>query len=262
MPIRPESKPSAPTLEFLKRCYKFVNREWPHLEREPVPDSGFEQRFRESCIQHLQGWSISEERELHLGAGLDTASGVPHEVDVIARHLNLTAILEIKNRGYGGGSGPGKNDVITFFAKILDYLAANPSLVSGEVCLVFMSRGPFEPRGLAACLGLGIHPVASDMHPMPILVNNAMIMENELRKGLTLSPDALGRFDDWCAKLNKLYSALRETWLDNRCGYLSEDRILLRAVAPLNVDALAQDLSQVNSDWSNIYDDFKDAKGA
>ena len=68
---------------------------------------------------------------LHLGSGLETASGVLHEIDVVARSTDVTAILEMKNRK---GTLPDKNDVIVFFAKVLDYLAANPVLVSRDVC--------------------------------------------------------------------------------------------------------------------------------
>ncbi len=256
MLIRPEAQSSKSTLKFLKHCYRFVSKEWPHAEREQVPDKGFERRFRESCIQHLQGWSISEERELHLGAGLDTASGVLHEVDIVVRGPRLTAILEMKNRS----DWIGKNDVIVFFAKILDYLSANPVLVSEEVCLAFISNGPFESRGLATCLGLGIHPVAPDIRPLPVLVNNAMIMGSELSKGLVVSSNAQYRFDDLCSQINNLSSALSETWLDNRCGYLSETSILIRAVSPPQVDALAQELRQINSDCTDILSVFRAAK--
>src|SRR5437868_13570187 len=86
------------SLQFLKRCYAFVNSEWQHAVREPLPDQGFERRFRESCVKQLIGWSISQEREMQLGYGLDTASGVYHEVDIVARYSDLIAILEIKNR--------------------------------------------------------------------------------------------------------------------------------------------------------------------
>ena len=153
MLIRPEYNPSPAVLGFLVRCYRFVAFEWPHVDRIQVPDRGFEQRFRESCVLELPDWSISTEREFYLGSGLDTASGVAHEVDIIANHPDLIAIMELKN---WGSAGPGKNDVIVFFAKVLDYLATNPTLLFGDVCLSFMSRSSFDSSGLSACLGLGI----------------------------------------------------------------------------------------------------------
>jgi hypothetical protein len=258
MPIRPEIVPPASTLEFLKRCFRFVSLEWPHAVREHVPDQGFEQRFRESCIQNLQSWTISEQRELRLGVGLDTTSGVAHEIDIVARSSTVTAILEAKNLG----DMPGKNDIIVFFAKVLDYLLANPAIALNDICLAFMSRNSFEDRALAACLGLGIHPVASDIRPLPVLIDSAQRMEHELRDDLLISEDIQDRFDDLCAQLNNLHVALNETWLDNRCGYLSEDSLLFKAVGPLLTDALAQQLRQANSDCTDLLDAFRAAKTA
>ncbi len=259
MPIRVEHRPSRASVDFLVRCYRFVVCEWPRAEREQVRDEGFEQRFRESCHRELHDWNISAEQEFHLGAGLDTASGVAHEVDIIARHTDLTAIVEMKNRS---GVLPGKNDVIVFFAKILDYLAANPMILSNDVCLAFMSRNSFEARGIAACLGLGIHPVAPDLRPLPILVDNAWRMQFELNQGLQIPSNLMERFDDFCAQLNRLSAELNDTWLDNRCGYLSENSILLKAVWPPEVDSLAHQLRQVSGECSEILNAFKVSKKA
>ena len=252
MPIRPEIEPEPFTLAFLQRCFQFVSVEWPHAEREQLPDAGFEQRFRESCVQKLDGWSISEPRELWLGSGLDTASGVAHEIDVVARHLNATAVLEAKNLG----DGPGKNDVVIFHAKLVDYMLANPDLASNKLCLAFMSRSSFEPRAMAACLGLGIHPVASDIRPFPMLVHNALCMEHELQKGLVLQSEVYDGFEDYCASLNRLGFALNQTWPDNRFGYLSEDTLLVKALAPLPVDELASQLRQANGDCIDLIHRF------
>ena len=163
MLIRPEIVPPAATLEFLKRCFRFVSLEWPHAPREAVPDEGFEQRFRESCVRNLPEWAISEQRELRLGAGLDTASGTAHEVDIVARHPAVFAILEAKNRG----DMPGKNDVTVFFAKVLDYLLANPMLALGEVCLAFMSRNSFDRKRLGGLprIGHSSHSIRSAPSP-------------------------------------------------------------------------------------------------
>ena len=256
MPIRLEYQPSDLSLEFLKRCFRFVRVEWPHAEPVHLPDGGFEQRFRESCVQNLSNWAISEQRELRLGAGFDTASGVAHEIDLVARSTTGIAILEAKNRS----DLPGKNDVIVFFAKVLDYLLANPALASDDICLAFMSRNSFEPQGVVACLGLGIHPIAADIRPLPVLVDNARLMDNELRRGLAISSDTEERFEDFCAQLNSLSAALNETWMDNRCGYLSDDSLLLKAITPLEVSALAQQLRQTNSDCTDLLNAFRTAK--
>ncbi len=243
-------------LQFLRRCYQFVNQEWQHIAREPLPDQGFEQRFRENCVIHLPGWRISPEREMHLGDGLDTASGISHEIDIVAQTSDLTAILEIKNRQR---FRPEKNDTIIFFAKILDYLALNPTLLLREVCPAFMSNTPFEQSGLAACLGLGIHPIAPGLRPLPLLVQNARIMNSELQKGLSLAPPVIERFQDFCAQLNNLSSTLSETWLTSRCGFRSEDTIVLKAVGGLQTPTLSQELRRTNGDCAELLDEFRTA---
>jgi len=243
----------------LVRCYRFVAWEWPHAERIEVPDEGFEQRFRESCLRNLRSWSIADEREFNLGAGLDTASGVAHEIDIVARHPDLVAIMEMKNRS---GAPPGKNDAIVFFAKVLDYLAMNPTLLSDDICLAFMSRHSFESSGLAACLGLGIHPVTPDLRPLPILIDNAVIMQQELDQGLPVPPESVARFDDFCAQLNRLSAGLNDTWLDNRCGYLSETSLVVNAVTPPDVALLSHLLREANGEGTEILNTFKAVKAA
>ena len=106
-------------------------------------------------------------------------------------------------------------------------------------------------------MGLGIHPVGADIRPLPILVNNAMIMESEIRKGLRITSDTQERFEDMCAQLNNLSSTMSETWLDNRCGYDSDDSILLRAVGPLPTRALAEQIRQLNGDCTDILREFR-----
>jgi hypothetical protein len=257
--IRAENQWPEPTLEFLKRCFRFVSQEWPHSTREPLPDDGFEERFRDSCVRQLPGWSVAPLRELWLGAGLETLSGTLHEVDIVAKAPRTTAVAELKNLS----GGPGKNDIIVFHAKILDYLLANPDLADDDVCLAFVSSVTFDQRGLAACLGLGIHPVASDIRPLPVLVNNAMAMQVELDRGLEVSAETVARFEDFCANLNRVAFVLRETWLDHRCtNRSSDDGLLFRVSEPIDVDALAWELRQVNSDCIAIYRAFQHAQRA
>ena len=256
MLIRPENQSSKPVLDFLKCCFRFVSQEWPHAMREPIPDEGFEERFRDSCIRWLPGWSIAPPREMRLGAGLDTLSGTLHEVDIVAKTNGTTSVAELKNLG----GGPGKNDVIIFYAKMLDYVLANPDMAYDNVCLAFVSRSSFDQRGLSACLGLGIHPIASDIRPLPVLINNAMSMQVELDKGLQVDSETLAQFEDFCANLNRLAFALHETWLEYRCEYnSSEDGLLFRAVEPIEVENLTRDLQQANGDCISIYRVFQQA---
>lgn len=194
---------------------------------------------------------------MHLGIGLDTASGVSHEVDIVARTEDLIAILEAKNRQ---GLLPDKNDVVVFFAKVLDYVAINATLVLKSICPTFMSSTSFEDSGLAACLGLGIHPVAPGLRPLPLLIHNAKCMDYELKGGSTPGPEVVGQFDDFCAQLNHISSVLNDTWMSSRCGYVSETKVLLNAVPRLDTLELAQQFRQLNGDCTHLMESFKSAK--
>ena len=191
------------------------------------------------------------------GSGIETASGVLHEVDLVARRFDLTAIIELKNRK---GALPAKNDVIVFFSKIIDYVAANPTLVSNDLCLAFMSSGSYEPSGVAACLGLGIHPVGAELRPLPILVNNAMIMEAEIGNGLELDSSTRNRFEDLCSELNNLSSALNDTWMDARCSCVASDKILIRALPSLATIDLGQQLRRLNADCADVLRELRRAR--
>ena len=257
MLIRPENQSPKPVLDFLKCCFRFVSQEWPHAIREPIPDQGFEERFRDTCTRRLPGWTVSPPREMRLGAGLDTLSGTLHEVDIVVKTSRTTSVAELKNLG----GGPGKNDVIIFYAKVLDYLLANPDLAYDDICLAFVSRSSFDQRALSACLGLGIHPIASNIRPLPVLINNAMLMQVELDRGLQIDSETLARFEDFCANLNRLAFALRETWLEYRCEYnSSEDSLLFRAVEPIDAGGLTHDLQQANGDCISIHRVFQQAQ--
>lgn len=247
--------PSA--LQFLKEAYRFVDREWQHLGREAGGDQGFERRFRESCVAKFPDWTISQEREMRLGEGLDTASGVLHEVDIVAQTSDLVAVAEIKNRPT---NPPEKNDAIVFFAKLLDYLALNPNLLFREVLPAFISSASFEDEhGLAACLGLGIHPIAPGLRPLPVLQDSALRMDVEIQKGIALARDTQDTFEEFCVELNRLSSDLEETWLTSRCGFVSENTIVLKAVGGLPTRDLGRQLRQLNGNCTELLAAFRKA---
>ena len=250
-----ESLPPA-ALQFLRESYRFVELEWQHFEREPDGDQGFERRFRESCVAKFPDWTISQEREMRLGEGLDTASGVLHEIDIVAHTSDLAVVAELKNRP---ANPPEKNDAIIFFAKLLDYLALNPTLLMREVIPVFISSTSFDEHGLAACLGLGIHPIAPELRPLPDLVRNARIMDVEVWKGIPLSDETAERFEEFCVELNRLSADLDETWLTNRCGFVSENTIVLKAVGGLPTPDLGSQLRRLNGDCTELLAAFNKA---
>jgi hypothetical protein len=257
MGLRIESPLPAPALDLLRHCYRFVNEKWQHLPRDDSVDEGFEAKLRESCTANLIGWVVSQHREMNLGMRLTTASGVLHEIDVIAQHEPTVGILEVKNRA---GWPPEKNDVIVFFAKFLDYLCLTPTLLRAYLVPIFVSSYPFQQSALAACLGLGIHPVAPQIRPLPILVDNANRMTIEMDRGLAISPAHASAFDDLCAKLTNMLNLLEGADANNRFDYFNDLTIAVHAFGGVDVEELADELRTLNSECSRLIQVFKAAK--
>ena len=69
--------------------------------RESLPDEGFEERFRDSCLRRLPGWSVAPSREMWLGGALETLSGTLHEVDIVVKTIRTTAVAELKTWAAG-----------------------------------------------------------------------------------------------------------------------------------------------------------------
>lgn len=241
------ARKSSPAFGFLKGCYRFVAKEWPHAEREDLPDEGFEHQFR-AFVRGLGQWDVSDERELHLGADYVPASGTAHEVDIVANRPEVRAVAELKNHS----AAVGKNEVIVFFAKVLDYILANPVLALKQICLAFVCRASFEPRGLAACLGLGIHPVCSKIRPLPVLKETVDILTRAVREGLRLPRDMERRLYDLHAEVNNLSVGLTDTWLDARLGYQSESILTIHSVPPIRATEFANRFTQANSTCTDI----------
>lgn len=241
--------------KLMGHSYKFINQDWQRLPKSSIPDQGFEEQFRVSCQNVLHGWKISQHREMQLGLGLDSASGVGHEVDIVAEHTDVLGVMELKNKH---AAPPDKNDVIVFFAKLLDYLALHPRLMQGEVCPVFMSNYAFEESGLAACLGLGIHPIAPNLRPLPILLRTLGMMQ-KVEEVVTVSAQNSQELDDLSALVASLGVSLENTWLSARCGYGSDTTLILRANGGLFTHELSRKLYEANALCARLLPVFKAA---
>jgi hypothetical protein len=250
------SLPSA-ALDLLRHCYRFVNEDWQHLPRDGSPDQGFEVKLRGSCIDKLNGWVVSQHREMNLGMGIITASGVLHEIDVVAQREATMGILELKNRADGL---PDKNDVIVFFAKILDYICLTPAVLHSHLVPIFVSTYGFQQSGVAACLGLGIHPIAPQFRPLPILLDNANRMTIEMDNGLAISEADGLAFGDFRAKLHNMCSLLTDADANIRFDYFNDLTIAVHAFGGVEVVELADELRMLNSECSRLIQLFKDAK--
>jgi hypothetical protein len=164
---------------------------------------------------------------------------------------------ELKNRT---GYPPDKNDVIVFFAKLLDYLARNPSLLHKDVLPVFMTTTHFEMTGLSACIGLGVHPVAPGLRPLPILIDSAQAMDAALQHGLSVTQLVRDQFGDFSARLNQIHVALADSWLSNRCGYQADDRIVVKAIPSYDVSMMNGVLRQLNADCTPLLAAMRQAR--
>jgi hypothetical protein len=191
---------------------------------------------------------------MNLGMGLITASGVLHEIDVVAQHEPTIGIFELKNRP---AWPPEKNDVIVFFAKILDYLCHTPALLRAHLVPIFVSSHTFDQSGLSACLGLGIHPVAPQLRPLPILRDSANRMTAEIDKGLTLSPADAEDFGEFCAKVTNMSSLLVGADANNRFDYFNDLTIAVRALDEIDVHELAREFRILNSECSRLIQVFR-----
>ncbi len=210
--------------EVLVRAFLFVSWEWQHLERDSTPDQGFEKRFRETCLLKLTEWRVSYPREMGFGSDFSTASGIAHEIDVVAACDCVTAIIEMKHQQ----GLVGKNEVIVFFAKLFDCLANNPRMLLSEVCPIFLAHSAFDDHALAACLGLGIHAVSPVIRPLPILAQNVRCMEQELCKGASVTASIVEEVDDMRARVGRLSRAIESNSISSRAGYVSDSHILLK----------------------------------
>src|SRR5258708_5606917 len=109
---------------FFRFGFGFVRDRWPRLPRQDIPDEGFEESFRAACISSLPDWRLSQPREMRFGYEWNTSSGTEHETDIIAVHEKAIVPVEMKNWRAGALT---KNEVIVFYAKMVDYFTRNPS---------------------------------------------------------------------------------------------------------------------------------------
>ena len=158
-------------------------------------------------------------------------------------HEKATAIVELK---HWESSTPSKNEMIILHAKLLDYLAANPILMLKDICPIFMSVSGMDESGLAVSLGLGIHPIGPCLRPLPILIDSTQRMEKELTRDTSFPEDIPEGLQELWSSLNSLSIALDSAWVSSRCGYLSENSIVVNRTTCENPIQLGRDLREAN----------------
>jgi len=258
MPTRFSTPWDPPTAQFLREAYQFVARSWQHTPRDETPDQGFERRFREHYIERFE-WmeDFCRPGNAARSNSRETASGVLHEIDLVALHDTATAVAELKNYQ----NTPDKNDVIIFHAKVLDYVVANADLILRELCLAFVACTTLEDPTLSTCFGLGIHPVTPQLRPLPVLIQNATYWQRKIHEGTNISNEIMARFEDFGARLSKVAVSLSETWPSCRFGYQGPNRIVIRTAAFSDSDSLLQDFRSLNADCLPLKEAFDPAGG-
>lgn len=61
----------------------FVYKEWGKIRRQPIPDKGFEESFREYIYRKTEAEIRSVVRDMGLGLSYEAMSEMSHELDVV-----------------------------------------------------------------------------------------------------------------------------------------------------------------------------------
>jgi len=160
---------------------------------------------------------------MQLGGGFGTASGILHEIDVVASHESLRFIWELKH----WSALVDKNCVVGFWAKLLDYLSAHPDLAAQENIPIFVTTGSFDEHGLAAALALGIAPVAPGIRPPQMLIRNLERLDLSLRANPEFGEAVAEQADEFRSGCRHLVAMLDGSAVSDRVGRLSDHAISL-----------------------------------
>src|SRR6516164_6373721 len=79
-------------------------------------------------------------------------------------------------------------------------------------------------------------------------------------RGLRIDTSTAQLFDDHCAQINALTVALEETWFSTRFGAVSESRIVVKAVSPLQTVQLGQEMQTLSTNCSALLPQFRRQK--
>jgi hypothetical protein len=117
-------------------------------------DEGFERLLREALDGVFPAGDVSGIRDLGLGDGIVPVLVPQHEIDLILRCREGKFVLEAK----AWAAEVGKEPVIIFLAKVLDFLASSSFDFSTPVHLGFIGLGGFSEAAHRAMFATGIVP--------------------------------------------------------------------------------------------------------
>lgn len=113
----------------------FVYKEWNILSRMPIPDKGFEDKFREYLYGKISFDTVSDVRDTGLGLSYQTLSDVPHELDVICIKDGDLFVFELKHYQV---SNLTKEIVFTFLGKVMDFYLKNAEVLLNYKITMFL----------------------------------------------------------------------------------------------------------------------------
>jgi hypothetical protein len=204
------------------------------------------------------GFVVSLPREMRLGGSYQSTSGILHELDLVCSRGDLRIVWELKH----WSNHAEKNAVVGFWAKLIDFLAANSDLAAQENVPVFMTTSTFDAHGLAAALGLGIEPLAPGLRPLPVLAYNLRLLDAELKRTPAFRADVEGLVDDYGASCARLATLLVGSSMSERVGRISDTAISLKTRSFDDAVEAASLLRLANGQWTNIQAAWARAKAA
>ncbi len=137
-------------------------KKWPEPRRHPRnayvaatdTDGGFERFLREMLQNTLPIGHVSDIHDLGIGDARRPAIVAQHELDLVLSCQEGRFVIEAK--AWDGEVG--KEDVIIFLSKILDFMAARSFDPLGTVLTGFIGLSGFTEAALRAMFALGVVP--------------------------------------------------------------------------------------------------------
>lgn len=163
-------------------------KNWPEPLRHPRnahiaasdTDRGFERLLREMLENALPLGHVSHIRELGMGDGRTPAVVPQHELDLILRCHEGRFVVEAK--AWEGEVG--KEEVIIFLAKTLDFMAARSFDPLGPVVVGFIGLNGFTEAAQRALFAFGVVPLTKRPEQLSFRFVHALLfrVEREARR--------------------------------------------------------------------------------
>jgi len=160
--LGPTVHPSALDLDNAVQIIQDYTKKWPeqlrHSQNEHIAasdtDRGFERLLREALQNALPIGHTSHIRDLGMGDGRAPAIVPQHELDIILQCQQGRFVVEAK--AWEGEVG--KEDVIIFLAKTLDFMAARSFDPVGPIILGFIGLSGFTEAAQRVMFAFGVIP--------------------------------------------------------------------------------------------------------